>query len=449
MAYAPAQEVAIKIQDATNPSKWHRLNRWNQYTITHDIMEPTIQFSVDFAGTAAQRAVVAPTGGQRVEIYYDGALQCIGITDERSNDTSTTATTNDISGRGTAGLLVDSIIEPFSKLSIRGLNIERVANRWLDPWMPNEVASIALNGAAARYVSVGGIIGARRGYGVTINGVFRHIKARPGRPQRGKFGRRSPVYAGTNTDTITGRFDPGTKVWDGLASLAEQIGCHVWQTVDSTVVLDRPDYQFDPSAYGVGLRLLWDRKTGKATGGNVTACTFETSIAERSSTYHVLAAAKSSRTVKGKNLQHYRQIRDPSPAFWNRDSRGKITTAKLYKPGEIEAKNLTSPTFVFRKARRQMTERALKGLNMEYLIAGHYAPTGVLWVPDTMVQLLDERNELDGQYYIQRVERRFTGSEGRVTLLRLIPPDVWLGKFDDDSVTPQDFEVEIAKRIWW
>jgi prophage tail gpP-like protein len=83
------------------------------------------------------------------------------------------------------------------------------------------------------------------------------------------------------------------------------------------------------------------------------------------------------------------------------------------------------------------------------MVPGHRAPSGALWVPDTTVRVLDERNGVDDVYYIHSVERRFDFMQGRVSKISLMPCDIWLGSLDDPSISDADWYDGMGKKVWW
>jgi prophage tail gpP-like protein len=414
------------------------------------VMEPAHTFELNFAGDKEQREQIAPHGGQRVVILSHGSMQLTGITQERSDDTNRTGTDNIITGRSSTGLLIDSII-PANQLNIANMTLENLAIKWLDPWMPDDIPSVILNGAASRYIMAGGYIhGARKAktikVAIGVQTFEQQIKARKAKKRLGKFGKDSPDFAGISTEGLrTTRLKLGTKVAEALSMLSGQIGAHWWQSVDGSLIIARPDYEHDPASYGSGLTIGWDKKTNKATGGNIEAVRLDTSISERASEYTVLSAVKSIKSSRGSELFHTSTIKDPGPPFWNKT----LTKNLLYKPDIIQANKISSPNMVSRIARRTMCQRALEGFSYTILIAGHHSTSGALWVPDSMVQVDDERNNIHKPMYISKVTRRFDMDTGRTTLLELKPPDIWLGKFDKDTIDTDTFNKAMRKRITW
>lgn len=450
----PDESVELWVGKVDQPTQFTKLKKWNSYNISQDIMEPAHTFDVDFAGDREQREQVAKHGGQRCVVLSHGALQLTGIVDERSDATNKQGTDNKITGRSTAGLPQDSVI-PNSDRSIAGLTLRRLAEKWLGPWMPSDIPKIITNAAASRYIAAGGYIwvAAKDPFGSTIGGrlvsaindnVF--IVPRHRRKRYGKFGKNSPYFAGTASEQIrTSMIERGTKAFDAIHMIAAQIGAHVWQSVDGSIIISRPSYDFDASAYGQSLELHWDKNLDKATGGNIESVELNTSIAERHSEYKIVSTVKSDKAKKASDLFHVKSIKDPGPAFWD-DS---LSTERLHRPGEIRASKISSPDLVSRIARREMCSKAIGGFDYTIMVAGHHSRGGALWTIDSTVNVDDERNGIKGPMYIKRVERRFDKQSGRTTVLSLIPPDIWLGQFDSDSVPTDTFNQAMRQRIFW
>ena len=106
-------------------------------------------------------------------------------------------------------------------------------------------------------------------------------------------------------------------------------------------------------------------------------------------------------------------------------------------------------TRLVRAARRKMVELALGGFSLQYLMAGHYSPSGVFWTPDTVVRVTDQRNDLNSKFYITEVSRRFSIAEGHTTLLSLWPVDLWLGDNDNPLYSDLQFYGMVAPKIFW
>lgn len=459
----PDRSVVLALADRDDPTRWHQLTGWQSYEITHQLMQGIPAFRAVLAPSSTQRDLVG-TGGQRVQVWVDGALQFAGILDEVSRDASTSAMDLEITGRGVAGQLADCSIPPVhlgqNMLSNSGCTLLQIANRILTPWMPDPIPSVVMDAAASKYVVAGGAKGAIRTYDAwdpvaLTRGVLKLLETRSSGPYK-PFGRKSPYYRGVDRDKLqNARIDPGATPWATLQRLAAQVGAHVWSAVDGTVIITRPCYQFDPSAYGEGLTLRWDKAANRATGGTVKGAQVETTCAERGSEYQVWGMAKGNKKTRAKDLVgNGWTLRDPSPAFWNRQSTPPyLSGQKLYRPKLLTFKGVADAKLVRRIAMRAMEDAAIKSISMDYEVHGHHAPTGPMWAVDTMVDCWDELHGIFGPHYITTVQFKFSGvgnpPPGKTTRIGVIPPDVWLPDFDPDAISDDAYMRHMVNRIWW
>jgi prophage tail gpP-like protein len=101
-----------------------------------------------------------------------------------------------------------------------------------------------------------------------------------------------------------------------------------------------------------------------------------------------------------------------------------LRAAGLHRPlrAQLEA---ATPAELQAALEADLQERFWASDDLVYVVAGH-AQDGLVWRPDSMVQVRDEVLGLDEPRYL--VGRRFTMSkrEGQRTELRLRRPGVWL-----------------------
>ncbi|MHC4890897.1 MAG: phage baseplate assembly protein [Planctomycetota bacterium] len=445
-------ELRIEISNIDDPNKINVFTGFRSYNIVNDLQSPANTFSMDIAASPAARKLITG-GGQRIRVFSNDALQITSYTDEISKDVGTNAVDCHIAGRDAAGFLLDSAV-PTDKLSIKNLSLFQIAQRLTDPWRPTFIANVVTDNAGSRYIASGA--GGRWKYGkvptqsaTEAAETILQIRKKPVPPRSyqkgkwGKFGVKSPYYQGITQNRFVNRgIEAGDKVWDVLQELSGHIGAHMWMGVDASLVIGRPCYDFEPDAYGEGLKLQWDSKNNRAAGSNIVGVRYETSIANRASQYYIWGTGKPKKTAFGKELlAHTWSVKDPSPAFWL----GPV--AKIEKPEIIAVQNIQDETFVRRLARRTMEENALGGFSYEWELHGHHAPSGALWVTDSTVRIVDELNNITGVFYITKVERRFNLSEGKTTLLKLIPQKIWL--HDSGDTSDQEYEEDMASKIWW
>jgi prophage tail gpP-like protein len=455
-------ELNIHLKDL-DTGKVHQLTHWTSYNIISDLKNPAPTFTASLAAVESQRAFTAH-GGQLAQVFSYGALQMTALTDERSEACNIDATDLQISGRGVGGLLLDSVVDSRA-FSMTNLTLLQVAGRITEPWRPTFIPSIVTNNAANRYVVAGSNPAYATKSKITKFPIYNFAtgklenyyeeKADDTKVQikgtKKKFGRSSPVYRGIDSTSLKQtRIQPDEKVWDVIDRLSKQIAAMPFVGADGTLIITRPCYDFDSSVYGTGIVQKWDKKTGRALGGNVMRSQFETSIATRNSELVAWATGKPKKTAMGKELlKHTWSVKDPSPAFWIRQSTPPyVTTNILPKPDRVVFKNIRNEKLIRRRCRGIFEEKVIDAFSLEYQIPGHTI-NGVMPVIDSMIDVHDERYGLIGTpYYITRVERRFDISDGRTTVLRLIPPKIWL-HFDHDATSDSQYLEHMVQRVFW
>ena len=445
--------------------KVNELTHWTSYEVIDDLMNPAATFRATLAATQHQRELTA-CGGQKVQVFSYGALQSTAIADERSEATNLGGTDLQISGRGVGGLLLDSVVDS-KHLSLMNRKLAQVVNDITLPWQPEFITSIVTNMQANRYL----VAGVRPSYTTSTGkkmiycdrfgkkvskpvtgGRQQEVDAPVRRFNKGtkeKFGKSSPVYRGLDASLKQTRIGPEEKVWEVIAKLSKQIACHPYVGADGAVVLMRPTYDLDSSVYGDGIVQLWDRKQHKATGGNVMRSQWETSIATRNSEIVAWATGKAKKTAIGKELlKHTWSVRDPSPAFWGRSATGGFGDARLHKPTRMLFDNIPNENLVKRAVRTAFEEAVIAAFSLEYRIWGH-AINGVMPIVDSMIPVHDERYGLIGQnYYITRTERVLSKDDGKTTMIKVIPPEIWM-YFDHDVTSDAEYEAHMIDRIDW
>jgi prophage tail gpP-like protein len=472
--YDTAIQVYLQRKDGSD--RHDRITKWIEYSVKMGFRNPVHTFHLIPVASPAIRKLISPAGGQRVVIKHGDDLQMVGYTNERSRATRTGNMDLQLTGVSSLGVAANCAI-PLKYLNLRESTLLNRATDWLDPWMPKLVGVeamipyVATDAAASRYMMAGAMpkrstkakppkqefryipnpeIG---GAPIPVPIPFKPPKATAGRGRSyGKFGKRSPWFKGTRVEALKQtRLSKDAKILGSLNMFAEQIGAHVWQAVDGGVLISRPTYDFDATAYGEGIVAHYQEGRG-ITGGNCMATQVDTSIANRFARYRIASAVKARRADRGESLYHNYSIDDPGEAFWLRDRKDptRVLRAKLPKPGKINAGGrLNNRAVVSRIARTRMLERCLGGLSMKYQMDSHYSPTGVHWCQDTMVPVHDEVHGIYETMFLDMVELRYTRAEGQTATLTVMPADMWLGRYDLDAVTVEDFNTEMRLRCWW
>lgn len=425
--------ITLTPAGSTTPETIDRVLSWQT---SQDLFSPADSWSLAVPPTRANRLLFkASIKGAKVEIRVGGNLAITGLIDEVSENTGSSATDLHVGGRDMAGLLLDCCV-PSDRLSIAGVNLPQLCARLSSDLWPQLIGAPVEDNGPSRYLLTGG------NYKASKTSVGNEI-------QKKAFGKKSPFHSGTSNIRIRNEaIELGETIWPVLQELAQQVGVHLWMSADGHLTLARPGYNVDPAAYGSGLVLRWDGAKG---GGNVRDVTLETSIAGRCSHYEVCGVSKSSRKSLGRQLLlDGGIILDPGAGFWTHDPVGTLGALKLYKPGVFRAATEDSQRLV-RAARRMVVERALNSFNYEVVPAGtpFRSDSGAWWAPDTMVNVLDERNRINGPMYIVRVDRRMDRDQGSHCKLKLIPPNLWLTDESEPQVSDQDWMMAVAAKMPW
>ena len=454
MATLADMELLVWPRGSTTPE---RVDKWVSYQVNWSLFNAD-NFTASIPATKINRALFKG-GGQKFQIKCSGALQFTGLIDERSDDTSTSATDLHVSGRDFQGLLMDVPV-PYDRRSILNQTLLQIATRWtVDIW-PEYIYSVVTNQAGSRYIAAGGSKSTTKvntgGTALADNAVRlsdgSYIFKTPPKAKAvfKPFGKNAPQYAGTGQEQIRNtKVQTGISIWAALQDLAAQIGAHCWMSVDGALIISRPDYTFSSSAYGRGIELGWDRKANRSTGGNVSGVTFETSTAARFSEYRVTGVGKSKKkSKKAELLLDGGTIKDPGPAFWDALGSPSTWTKRLYKPGIIAGKGIRNINHLTRFARRYVCDKMLGGYSLDYKLNGHHAPSGALWTHDTTVRVNDERNEINDVLYIVGGSRSYSMTDGKHTVLKPWPTYVWLA-YDDPGTSSDEWHAKMATKVDW
>jgi prophage tail gpP-like protein len=447
------READITIELTRPNGQVETIGRFISYQVNDNLFGAS-NFGIELPPSRANRALTKEAKGWAFQIFTDGSPQFSGLIDDRGTDTNTTATDLGLEGRDFRGLLMDSMI-PVDRLSLYNRNLRELAERWTIEQWPEYITSVVTNNAANRFVVAGGAKTKKpsehlsgHATGTTMEFTF----PKKAKPKYKPFGKSSPLYAGTGSERIEqNKLKFGETVWNALTDLAAQIGAHIWMGADGSVIIARPDYTFDPGAYGEGVRFLWDHQNKKSIGGNVQGVNYQTSIMGRWSEYKVVGLGKSKKTARARELLlDGGIIKDPGPAFWEKlDASPWLGDRRLYKQGKIGGGNIQSIKRLTRLARRTMVQNALGGFSYSALLGGHYAPSNVLWVTDSTTRVEDTLNEITMPMYITQVSRGLSADRGGTTTLNFWPPDLWLHDSDDPSTNAADFYEHAAPRIFW
>jgi prophage tail gpP-like protein len=201
-----------------------------------------------------------------------------------------------------------------------------------------------------------------------------------------------------DVETITvrqARPQPGETAWAYLQRHAQRLGLLLWVSPDGLIVVSSPNYGAEPRHRIV--RRAGDQRSN---------------VIEAVSTYD--ASGRYSKTLVygrtgGNDATRSRfrgaAVDDSMP--WPR--------LKIIHDGGIRSQDEAD-----RRAKREAKTAAMRAEVHSYEVVGH-EQNGLLWAPDTMIDVVDDVEGLDGTFWCFR-RTLLTGPSGNTTKVYLLPP---------------------------
>jgi prophage tail gpP-like protein len=426
-----SDHVWIDVEDRTDATKWHTVDKFQEYEIKQNLFNEVGTFSLVPTPTSDCKGIFW-SGEQRIRIMCNDALQFTGVTDDCESGAATgEGSYMNLTGRDMGRWLQD--VAFLEGKSFAGWTLQRFVEYATAPWEPTYIRSVVVDDAPAHYV----MSAKQRSRWRTIrkDGKLQRVKVTGSRQRAGKA---SPYYRGIDLDKLRQkRVSPGASRIGHIRQFAAQVACFVYMTAQAQMFVGRPSYD----------RVEYDDLVFTSRGSNVLAATWQPSTSKRYATYTIIAQGRSARTKKGRDNNRKIDVVDPSPAFWQLKTDGTLQQ-RLYKPQVLTVPNgCQNKKLLRRLARTTVEEAAVKSYNYEVELMGH-SRDGVLWAPNACVNVRDDYNGVYGQHMI--VGRRFRKSidEGTTTVLTLIPSEVWL-YLDHDDINDNDWQDWIRTRVTW
>lgn len=423
-------DVWIEIEDRENPKSWVVVDAFQEYEVSQDVMTGEGSFVLKPIPIKSVRDLFL-SGEQAVRIMCNDALQFTGITDDRDSGASAEGGSYlDLTGRDMSRWLQDVAFDEGRPIST--WTLKKFVEYATNPWRPDYISEIVIDDAPAHYIMA---VNNRSRYKEKfIDGVLKKIKvAGSSQPKAGK---KSPYYRGIDVDKLDQkRIAPGDNRMEKIQTFAAQVGCTVACTATGQLFVGRPSYD----------RIDYDTlRHGKKT--NIIAATFKPSTGDRFAEYKFIAQGRKSKTSKGKINRRDVIVQDPSPAFYTRDATGSLV-ARVHKPQTINAKNVNNNKILRRLARTTVEWAICQSYGYQIEVYGH-GRDGVLWAPNSCVNVEDEYNNISGLHYIYK--RRFIKSmeRGTISVLHLIPAHIWL-HLDHDSITDTAWQQLLNGKVTW
>lgn len=234
-------------------------------------------------------------------------------------------------------------------------------------------------------------------------------------------------------DKVT--IEPGARAWDALAKAAAGRGLWPWFDPDGTLVVGGPDYSAEPVATLV--------LKNDGTGNNVLELEDSRSINGCFSELTALAQCHA-KSADSKN-------NDTAPLpvdIWNDDGSVKLLTSSAsssdgqtgtndmkavatdptvsyYRPQIVTIGDTNNMDQVNYRAKKEMSDARLSGLDISAQVKGHRTPDGVLWEPGQRVRIVSEPHGFDAIFFL--MGRQFSGDRrGQFTSLNFKEDGVWI-----------------------
>ncbi|KNC92532.1 phage baseplate assembly protein [Trabulsiella odontotermitis] len=235
-------------------------------------------------------------------------------------------------------------------------------------------------------------------------------------------------------DKVT--IEPGMRAWDALAKAAAGRGLWPWMDPDGTLVVGGPDYSAEPVATlvlkndgkGNNVLELEDRRS-------INGCFSElTALAQG----HARTADSKSKSTAPLPLDIWNDDgsvkllasdsgQDQNGTTGTNDMSTKVTdpTVDYYRPQIITIGDTNNQEQVDYRAKKEMSDARLSGLDISAKVPGHRTADGVLWEPGQRVRIISEPHGFDEIFFL--MGRQFTGGrQGQQTSLRFKEDEVWI-----------------------
>jgi prophage tail gpP-like protein len=178
----------------------------------------------------------------------------------------------------------------------------------------------------------------------------------------------------------------GEKFYDFIQRHITRAGLFLWVAADGTFVLSEPNPNQQP-LYQI-LRLY-----GSETGSTVVGDGYRNSAEGRYAEVRVYIRGQSKK--KGRPVASG-SYSDPEMKAWGYTKKMVIRDADADSPKKAEY-----------MARRTIAATRRAGWRLQYTVMGHtttsYAQEKVVWTPDTVVYVHDDKLGIDGNYYVEGV----------------------------------------------
>jgi prophage tail gpP-like protein len=417
-----------------------RLDAWESYEVTSDLLTPADSWSVavPFGGTRAERRdVLAAIRGNPVIQLYIGrdvtgtasqrALQLTGIVDKIAvADSRKEATTLRLSGRDKGGLLASASADVTLGVSAE-TELVSFVRQLCQPYEIEVVTEFAhgrnlLTGATQSDDRDRLMEAQARAFGIPLSMMRRQMARRAalegGRPLdeesgasastsraagRAREGRANGM-TGSDVERVRVREakpSVGETVWDFIDRHCRRFGILPWMDPLGRLVLGAPDY----NQRSIGRLQRWLDGSVSPTANNIVAGGFVEDIGVQPTSVRVYGRAHGHDETRS---PHQSEVLNGS------------APGSIFRPLIIHDASVRSDEEAQRRALRELNRLTQEAFVLEYEVRDH-GQGRYLYAIDTVLDVSDEAIDVEGRYYVISRTFRKTRDEGTTTLLRLVP----------------------------
>ncbi len=355
--------------------------------VVNDMLELADEFELAFPWTKELWELSKPD--TEAEVYIDGSRVLTGYIEDRVRTAGRSSGSSiTISGRDRGGRLID---ESAPLVTFADLGIADLAEKLVAPWFETVSLSNARNRALIR------------GRGRRLAGV----SSEP------------PILAGKN---VQRKVEPGESRAQVLTHLLEEAGYLGWSSADGReFIIGEPNYSQAPQWH------FFFGAAGSARGAeiNVEELEFTESVGDRYSIIEACGSSRGDASNYGRNVLRYRGVYRDSTLTPD----GVGGTFRHRKRLLVSDQDVRSAKMAQERAEREAAVRNASGIKLELTVGGYGqqllgAPSSAapaIYCFDTVARWEDEEAEIDGDFYITKVEFTEDRSGGQQTKLSLVP----------------------------
>jgi len=433
----------------------NRFEEWTNYDVTSDIFTPSNTWSMS-CGAVSTDILKGLLPGRRISIYFgDGSednehVVLDGWIEDFDDVTSKSAWSTDIGGRDLASDLIETTV-PMG-LSVKNRTFYDVAKEVCDHVGLNVICTNEANRVAiadkkkykalmAEYkqdvqVYNDKIVDLMKPQSIASpSGAMVEITLSEGAAksilaagQGIKSPLRPPWVPGLFKTMAEAEPSDGESCWDYLARYASRLEVMMWMSASGVLILQRPRYDQEPMYLFVNSitnpvqNNCVTRRYGLHIAGIPTSLTRIGHVKTDGVRERVEIAFDSTRIIPsnadsvivGTSDEQDSDVLQVASSFyrprWNKDS---------------ESRNLDE---LGRRAWNALKASEMGFVAIEIEVRGH-DQGGILYTPDTVARLVDEKLGIDGLYYVSKCNYRMGpkagAAEGKTTTLSLTPLYAW------------------------